>query len=87
MWARLANDVFVDRHCKCTWLLHQAHGVGHTALGPQRCQYHDRRLQGRWKPLPVWTRQRHGREYQLRLAPSQRREPCGAAPSTTCKSG
>ncbi len=28
----MANDVFVDRHCKYTLLLQQAYGVGYTAL-------------------------------------------------------
>jgi hypothetical protein len=28
----MADGVCVERHCKCTLLLPQAHGVGHTAL-------------------------------------------------------
>ena len=28
----MANDLFVNRHCMYTWLLYQAHRVGHMAL-------------------------------------------------------
>jgi len=30
----MANDVLVHRHCKCTFLPHQAHDMGHTAPEP-----------------------------------------------------